>query len=209
MKITLHKKYHWLSKVYKEAVAAAAAGNRDSWAAKLLDWLRDEPYTHLRGASLFFATEQSARSVAGSSFEDRLEALLNRAGIPFRSQVPVCRKTGVIADLGKCGRDLNFVDILVGRGIGKGKHIRDFALVSAKTSARNRFEEDERMIALGPARCYMVALNSPPNAERHERDLPVRTRIVTDHPNKSDTRSHKLTTADMIAELKAFVASHP
>ena len=139
--------------------------------------------------------------------ECRIKALLRRARLPFEDQTPFSTETGeVVAACGRKREGVTVVDFLVGHGIGLGKHIRDFAVVSVKTSSKERFAEDAGVLALGPARCYMVALHDPPSADRYERDQPVRTRIVTDNPNNTDRRRHKLTIAGMIAELTAFVA---
>ena len=204
---TLHKRYYVQNRMYIDS----ARGDEKS--TRGLDMIRLRPLDYLYLHKNAFSSEQSARSVSGRSFENQIEELLIRGGIPFRSQVPVSRKSGVIADIrpGRRGKNLNYIDFVVGNGITKGKHIRNFGMLSVKTTARERFGEDDQMLMLGPARCYLVVLKNPPAPERYENNASVRTRIVTDHPNKRDSRQHKLTMSDMIAEIVSFVSTstHP
>lgn len=146
---------------------------------------------------------QSGKSKYGKCFESVIENQLRVNGIPFVSQVAI-NKTGIIIGTGTTVENhAHTLDILVGADsidLIKGKHIKDYTVISCKTTVRERWNQDEWTFEHKPKLYILCTLSSDyPNPEKFQ-EGPTR-KIATDNPKKKDGRKYKLNLEDLLNEV--------
>jgi hypothetical protein len=146
---------------------------------------------------------QSEKCKGGKGFESIIENQLRINDIPFVPQVAI-DKNGIIIGTGTTIENhAHTLDILVGANSVdsiKGKYIKDYIVISCKTTVRERWNQDEWTFEHKPKLYILCTLSSDyPNSEKF-RESPSR-KIATDNPRKRDERKYKLQLEDILDEI--------
>lgn len=140
------------------------------------------------------SVHQTSMLKHGKRFEQFCENILKEKGIPFSSQVPVDRSGNIT--MGNRSRLNHVFDIVVGNVVN-GDNIRNYSVVSCKTTCRERWTQDEKWSLTNPPRVYVLATLSDdyPRTDRFaESD---RRYIVTCKPRIRDDRIYKKSFDDL------------
>lgn len=146
---------------------------------------------------------QSRKCKHGKCFESIIENQLRVNSIPFVSQVAI-DKTGIIIGTGTTIKNhAHTLDILVGAesiDLIRGKHVKNYTVISCKTTIRERWNQDEWTFEHKPKLYILCTLSCDyPNSEKFQ-EGPTR-KIATYNPNKKDDRKYKLDLEDLINEV--------
>ena len=163
--------------------------------SKYADWTDDDILNaHVGHVSLF----QSNQSKGGSFLETSTEEYLQENKIPFVRQVSIDR-SGIIIKRDS-ENTVAILDIVIGSP-KLGDSIRDFIVLSSKTSSRERAKQDEWTKIIKPKLfIYFTASKDYPSpAKFNESDI---RKIITDTPKKKDTRKFKLGFCDLISTIE-------
>lgn len=136
----------------------------------------------------------------GAFFETYIEELLQSNSIPFKRQVTI-DVNGIVIGFGIKNKCNHILDIVVGTDIEIGKHISNFCVISLKTTARERWSQDQEWSLKHPPNLFIfLTMKDPPPAERfQESDT---RKIMTCFPKKKDDRKYKLSLNDLISLLR-------
>lgn len=141
----------------------------------------------------------------GAFFEKHVENMLQTNSIPFKRQVTIDANGNVIG-FGIKDKCNHIVDIVIGAGIEKGKHISEFPCVmSLKTSARERWNQDQEWSLNHVPKLFMLLTmkdDYPPAERFQESDT---RKIMTCKPKKKDDRKFKLSLNDLISLLRSLL----
>lgn len=140
------------------------------------------------------SVHQSSISKHGKRFEKFCEDILTEKGIPFSRQVPIDTEGNIT--LTTRSRLHHVLDIVVGNVVN-GENIRNYSVVSCKTTCRERWTQDEKWSLTNPPKVYVLATLSDdyPKTDRFaESD---RRYIVTCNPRIRDDRIYKKSFEDL------------
>lgn len=191
----VHKQQHKLLKWRSNMPSfEEMATRRNDWEA-----LSDEIYNKI------ISVHQGNMQANGAFFENHVADMLQANSIPFKRQVTI-DANGVVIGFGIKKKCNHIVDIVVGTGIGKGKHISDFPCVmSLKTSARERWTQDKEWSLNHAPKLFMLLTMTdcyPPAERFQESDT---RKIMTCTPKKKDDRKFKLSLNDLISLLRSLI----
>ena len=137
----------------------------------------------------------------GSFLEnDIVKEFLDRTGVDYRSQVSI-DKQGIIFGFNqrksKCYHNLDFV---VGKDIAVDRNIRDFTVLSCKTTCRERWTQDNWTYQIPPRKYILITLSDDYPSSMRFREGEYR-KIVTCNPKVKDDRNYKLGFEDIFSEI--------
>jgi len=146
--------------------------------------------------------QQYSRDRNGRLFEQLVADILNENNLVFQRQVDIDERGIVVGyekhnRIAKCHHRLDFV---VG-DVRLKTDIRQYFVLSCKTSCRERWKQDDWSLTCPPKGFYLLTLSDdyPPSEKFQESS---RRRIVTLVPKKRDNRVFKETFDDIIEFLK-------
>lgn len=139
---------------------------------------------------------QSRRSVGGKELETRIETHFTKEGQPYRRQVRI--KDGIIQDT-KSTKGMKIVDIVFGNP-QPGDHISNYAIMSLKTSSRERASEDDWTLIYRPKLYLYASLKADYPAPEKFQESESR-KLVCATPKPEDTRRFKLGFEDILREV--------
>jgi hypothetical protein len=152
--------------------------------------------------ALYWDTVSCFQSKGGKFFENHIEGLLRDAGIPFQAQVHL-DSNGIIVE-GRSDGD-TIPDIVFGNPV-VGTHISGYAVMSLKTTSRERAKLDTAWTHKHPPKLFLYATmeDDYPSPNTFE-EGPTR-KLVCATPKKRDTRAFKLGFEHLVAEVHAALA---
>jgi hypothetical protein len=132
----------------------------------------------------------------GKSFEKDIEAQLTACNVPFKSQVHMDANGMILESQG-----VHILDIVFGDP-RPGTHISNYAVMSLKTSSRERAKLDTWTDIHPPKRFYYGSIEADyPTPEKFKESDTRKLVCVT--PRKKDTRQFKLDFVGLIDEILA------
>ena len=132
---------------------------------------------------------------------DILVGVLDKNNIPYKKQVTI-NKSGIIVGLNKKkGKCYHIIDFVIGKDIEVGKSIRDYKVISCKTTCRERWTQDDWSYTFAPNLYILLTISDDyPPTERFRED--TKRKIITCLPKKNDDRLFKLNFENLIDELQ-------
>lgn len=147
---------------------------------------------------------QSRKCKNGKEFEAIIEEHLSKEDIPFKSQVAI-DSDGIIIGLGTTVTNhAHTIDIVIGDNIRNGCSIREFIVLSCKTSVRERWNQDDWTYTHPPL-VYILCTISDDYSQPKKFKESSKRKIVTLKPKKKDLRTYKLDFDQMMIELNVYV----
>ena len=146
-------------------------------------------------SALYWTAVSCFQSKGGKFFEAHIEGLLREVGVPFKAQVHLNRD-GIIVESGGCTiPDIVFGDPVV------GTHISGYAVMSLKTTSRERAKLDTAWTHQHPPKLFLYGTleNDYPQPETFG-ESPTR-KLICATPKAHDTRQFKLGFEDLLAQL--------
>jgi len=144
---------------------------------------------------------QGDKSRNGKFLETMVRELLVEHAIPFQAQVPIDSAERVMPSGTAFKSCRNLIDFVVG-DVHEGVSIGDLAVVSCKTTCRERWQQDGHIHA---KQFYLVTLASDfPSSEDFNES--ATRKIVSSMTKRTDNRAYKCTFDTLIHELKEFCA---
>ena len=137
------------------------------------------------------------QSKGGSFFEGHIESLLT--GIPFKAQVHL-NSDGIIVESGGC----TIPDIVFGNPV-VGTHISNYAVLSLKTTSRERAKLDTAWTVKHPPKLFLYGTledDYPQPKTFGECDT---RKLICAKPRKRDLRRFKLGYEDLIATVTTLL----
>jgi hypothetical protein len=131
---------------------------------------------------------------------DILVDILNSNSICYKKQVTI-DKLGLIVGFNEKKRKCyHIIDFVVGEDIEVGKSIKEYKVISCKTTCRERWTQDEWSYKLIPKLYILLTIsNDYPSSDRFEENS--KRKIITCLPKKKDDRIFKLNFENLIDEL--------
>ena len=131
---------------------------------------------------------------------DILVGVLDKNNIPYKKQVTI-NKSGIIVGLNKKkGKCYHIIDFVIGKDIEVGKSIRDYKVISCKTTCRERWTQDDWSYTFAPNLYILLTISDDyPPTERFRED--TKRKIITCLPKKNDDRLFKLNFENLVNEL--------
>lgn len=160
---------------------------------KLSTWTDDEIVSFSEDGNSY---SQSRRCRGGKEVERFVEECLRASGVVFQAQVPM-DANGILT---KQRRGMKILDIVFGTPV-IGDHISKYAVMSLKTSTRERGSEDDWTFTHKPSLyLYATLSNDYPCPEKFQESHT--RKLVCATPKADDTRLFKLTFEDIPHEVK-------
>lgn len=156
---------------------------------KLADWTDEEVL------KLYQTAVSCFQSKAGSFLEKFVEEKLREAGVPFRAQVNL-NGDGFVVE----GRGTFIPDIVFGDP-KPGDHIRDFVVLSLKTSSRERSKLDTAWTHENPPKLFLYGTLEDDYPQPDKFRESESRKLVCAIPKKKDNRVYKLGFGDILAEV--------
>lgn len=130
---------------------------------------------------------------------DILLGVLDKNKIPYKKQVTI-NKSGIIVGFNKKGKCYHIIDFVIGEDIEVGKSIREYKVVSCKTTCRERWTQDDWSYTFAPKLYILLTISDDyPPSQRFRED--TKRKIITCLPKKKDDRLFKLNFENLIDEL--------
>jgi arsenate reductase-like glutaredoxin family protein len=179
--------------------------NKNSKTLKIIQELRkivplsDDELLELYNKSV--SIHQSKMKGNGDFLEnDILVDILNSNSICYKKQVTI-DKLGLIVGFNEKKRKCyHIIDFVVGEDIEVGKSIKEYKVISCKTTCRERWTQDEWSYKLIPKLYILLTIsNDYPSSDRFEENS--KRKIITCLPKKKDDRIFKLNFENLIDEL--------
>lgn len=170
--------------------------------------LSDDQFQYLQ--TRFISGFQSEKSKNGRNLENLVREILTAHQIPFRTQVTIDER-GLIADgehkRNKCH---HIVDFVIGDAIDAGKSITEFQVVSCKTTARERWKQDDWTLRQVPLKYLFLTLSDDYPSKDKFGESEIR-KIITCKPKpaKKDDRVYLLHLDDLVRELQGNLGTTP
>jgi hypothetical protein len=135
------------------------------------------------------------QSKGGKGLENLVENALKSEQIPFKSQVQLDSNGIIVESNGVTIPDIVFGDPQI------GTHISNYAVMSLKTTSRERSKLDTAWTEKHPPRLFLYATLEAdyPTPEKFQES--PRRKLVCGIPRKKDTREYKLGFEDIKQEL--------
>lgn len=138
------------------------------------------------------------QSKSGKPLERIVETALTEAGIPFKAQVHLNAEGIIVASKGVTIPDIVFGDPIV------GTHISNYAVMSLKTTSRERAKLDSWTEKHCPKLFLYGTLSADYPTPEKFRESATR-KVVTAVARKKDTRQFKLGFEDIVSEVNAIL----
>lgn len=162
---------------------------------ELADWTEEKIESFCKDSDSY---SQSRRNRAGTELEKFVERELTKAGVPFKRQVPI-DKDGIIQ---RSKKGMKVIDIVF-EDPEPGDHISDYAVMSLKTSTRERASEDDWTLVHTPILYLFASLSADyPDPEKFQES--ENRKLVCAVPRSNDTRLYKLNFEDIIHEIRSL-----
>ena len=131
---------------------------------------------------------------------DILVGVLDKNNISYKKQVTI-NKSGIIVGFNeKKGKCYHIIDFVIGENIEVGKSIREYKVVSCKTTCRERWTQDDWSYTFAPKLYILLTISDDyPPSQRFRED--TKRKIITCLPKKKDDRLFKLNFENLIDEL--------
>jgi len=130
---------------------------------------------------------------------DILVDILDRNSICYKQQVTI-DKLGIIVGFNERKKCYHIIDFVIGEGIEIGKSIKEYKVISCKTTCRERWTQDNWSYKLIPKLYILLTIsNDYPSSVRFEESS--KRKIITCIPKKKDDRKFKLNFENLIDEL--------
>jgi hypothetical protein len=142
------------------------------------------------------------QSKGGKFFEGHIENLLREAGIPFKAQVHL-DANGFITE-GRNDGD-TIPDIVFGNP-AVGTHISSYAVMSLKTTSRERAKLDTAWTYKHPPKLFLYATLEDDYPSPKTFDEGPTRKLVCATPKARDARQFKLGFEHLVAEIQAALA---
>jgi len=152
--------------------------------------------------ALFHEVVSCFQSKGGKFFEAHIENLLREAGIPFKAQVHVDAR-GVIVE-GRNDGD-TIPDIVFGNPV-VGTHISQYAVMSLKTTSRERAKLDTAWTYKHPPKLFLYATMEDDYPSPKTFDEGPTRKLICATPKARDARQFKLGFEHLVAEVQAALA---
>jgi hypothetical protein len=145
---------------------------------------------------------QSRKSKNGASLENIVGGILREDSIPYQSQVSI-DKDGIITPRGS--QTHTIIDIVIGCPV-VGDSIRNYTVLSLKTTSRERVKQDDWAKIIPPKLFIYVTTSNdyPPPNKFNESDI---RKIITCKPKARDIRKFKLGFEALIGVLRDSLQS--
>ena len=155
----------------------------------------------------FISGFQRKKSKNGRGLEDLIRELLTSHRIPFRTQVTIDKNGRIVGDKQKRDKCHHIVDFVIGDSIDAGKSITDFQVVSCKTTARERWKQDDWTLRQLPLKYIFLTLSDEYPSKDKFGESEIR-KIITCNPKpaKKDDRVYRLNLDDLVRELQEFLS---
>jgi hypothetical protein len=153
---------------------------------RLADW-SDSDIT-----SVYNTSVSCFQSKGGSFFEEHIERLLADAGVPFKAQVHL-NSDGIIVESGGC----TIPDIVFGNPL-VGTHISNYAVLSLKTSSRERAKLDTAWTVKHPPKLFLYGTLDDDYPQPKTFGECESRKLICAKPRKRDLREFKLGFEDLI-----------
>lgn len=136
---------------------------------------------------------------SGSHLENTICEHLKKNEISYRTQVTI-DKNGVIIGFHMKKTCSHIIDIVIGDNIEIGKSVKDFIVVSCKTTCRERWTQDEWTLSFPPKKYILVTCSSDYPSSMRFQESSIRM-ICTCKPKKKDDRIYKVSFDDLLDEV--------
>jgi hypothetical protein len=153
---------------------------------KLADW-SDADIT-----SLYSDVVSCFQSKGGLFFEGHIEHLLAGVGVPFKAQVHL-NSDGIIVESGGC----TIPDIVFGNPV-VGTHISNYAVLSLKTTSRERAKLDTAWTVKHPPKLFLYGTLDDDYPQPKTFGECETRKLICAKPKKRDMRQFKLGFEDLI-----------
>ena len=153
---------------------------------KLADW-SDAEIT-----ALYSDVVSCFQSKGGSFFESHIERLLTGVGVPFKAQVHL-NADGIIVESGGC----TIPDIVFGTPV-VGTHISNYAVLSLKTTSRERAKLDTAWTFKHPPKLFLYGTLEDDYPQPKTFGECETRKLICAKPRKRDLRQFKLGFEDLI-----------
>ena len=140
---------------------------------------------------------QSKQSKNGSNLENIISVYLSDNGIKHCRQVPINREGFITVKKDS----ISLIDFVIGENVPVGTHIREYIVISAKKSCRERWLQDEWTFTNQPRKYILFTLSNDypePISKFREGE---RRKIITQKAKNVDKRKYKLEPNDLLQEL--------
>ena len=146
---------------------------------------------------------QAAKNRNGQFLESLLRQMLVSENIPFQEQVTINQEGNIVDSSEKRRPCYHILDFVIGEQIIPGRNIREYTVLSCKTTCRERWTQDNWTLRFPPQQYFLITTsNDYPNSERfHESGV---RKMITCNPKRYDERIYKLNFQDLISELTQY-----
>lgn len=169
---------------------------------KIAPLLCETDLLHLYEKSI--SIHQSKNQSNGDFLEnDILVGILDKNNIQYKKQVTIDTNGIIIGFNIKKGKCYHIIDFVIGNNIEIGKSIKNFIVISCKTTCRERWTQDDWSYSLEPKLYILLTISNdyPPSTRFKES---VQRKIITCLPKKKDDRKYKLNFENLINEIRLF-----
>ena len=140
---------------------------------------------------------QKVKSMSGKLLEKSISDLLSSHHIAFKEQVAI-NSNGIIIETK--ANSMCVIDFVLGHNISPGKNIKDFIVISSKTSCRERWNQDNWTLTYSPTKYFLVTLyDDYPQPEKFGESNT--RKLVTEKAKKTDKRKFKLNFDDLVKDI--------
>lgn len=168
---------------------------------KILPLVSDETLIsiYIRSVSL----HQSFKQKSGAFLETELAQYLNYCQIPFRQQVCIDANGMMIGFGNRKTNSTHIIDFVIGENILLGESIINYAVISCKTTCRERWTQDDWTFTFKPKKYILLTTsNDYPSSSKFRESL--NRKIITCCSKKRDDREYKLNFQDLINEINFY-----
>ena len=144
---------------------------------------------------------QSKNNGNGNFLENIILAtILDDNKIIYKKQVTINKEGIIIGFNEKKGKCYHVIDFVIGDNIKTGESIISYAVISCKTTCRERWTQDDWSFIIPPKLYILLTIsNDYPSSLRFREN--ICRKIITCLPKKKDDRIYKLGFINLIEEL--------
>ena len=146
---------------------------------------------------------QTNKNQNGQFLESLIREMLMSENISFQEQVIINQSGNIVDSSEKRKPCYHMIDFVIGDEIRPGTNIQEYAVLSCKTTCRERWTQDNWTLRFPPRKYILITTsNDYPNHERFQEGCS--RKIITCKPKRNDDRVCKLEFRDLLSELDSF-----
>ncbi len=129
-----------------------------------------------------------------------IKDFLDSEDLKYKTQVTIDKEGIIVGFNHKKNRCYHNLDFVVGEDISVDRSIRDFKVLSCKTTCRERWTQDDWSHQIPPSKYILITTSNDYPSSKRFRESENR-KIITCKPKKRDDRIYKLGFEDLLGEI--------